>query len=312
MNYEKYTPALQRILTAKKCCRCCLPVGYPGATFHGEGDKILCNDCWELANNELDREEICNNTKKLLDGLRNSSGQYDAVFAYSGGKDSTAALYSVVKEYGLKVLVFNYDNGFKGRRVIDNIKKVIDDLGMDFYQIKSSTSYTILEDIKKFTFPCGRCSALKKLYPQLASVFNVKYIITGIECVFNNEVIRDRGTFYQLNLPAALNWSKSDINERIKQTPWENPNYGLFDTDCMCPSVALEKMYKRDGYSNYSMYMGLLEQHVVPYYSRLVRYGALTKDEFYSIICGDLNTLEDVKQEYLMIANKISKNNEQL
>ena len=60
------------------------------------------------------------------------------------------------------------------------------------------------------------------------------------------------------------------------------------------------------------MYMGLLEQHVVPYYSRLVRYGALTKDEFYSIICGDLSTREEVKQEFRLIANKITKNNEQL
>lgn len=311
MNNDEHS-IIQRILTAKKCSRCCLPFGYPGTSFHDMGDKILCNDCWKLEQSKLDRTEISNNTKKLLAGLRNSGEQYDAIFAYSGGKDSTAALYSAVKEFGLRVLVFNYDNGFKGKKVIDNIKKVIDDLGLDFYQIKSSTSYTILEDIKNYTFPCGRCSALKILYPQIASVFHVNYIITGIECVFNNEVIRDRGTFYQINLPAALNWNKGDINERIKQTPWENPHYGLFDTDCMCPSIALEKMYHRDGYSNYSMYMGLLEQHVVPYYSRLVRYGALTKDEFYSIICGDLSTREEVKQEFRLIANKITKNNEQL
>lgn len=306
MNNNKHT-VIQRILTAKKCSRCCVPIGYPGVSFHETNNKILCDDCWALEGNELDRTEICNNTIKLLAELSKKDKPYDAIFAYSGGKDSTVALYSAVKEFGLKVLVFNYDNGFKGRLVLDNIRNVIDDLRVDFYQIKSTTSYTILEDINNFVFPCGRCSALKKIYPQISSYFNVKYIITGIECIFNNEAIRDRGTFFQINLPAALNWSKSDINERIKQTPWKNPNYGLFDTDCMCPSIAIEKMYMREGYSNFDMYMGLLEQRVVPYFSRLVRYGALTKDEFYSIICGDLSTQEDVKQEFSSIASNISK-----
>lgn len=297
----------QRIMSAPKCSRCCVPVGYSGISFHNWKEQLLCDDCFALIDNEPDRNDISDKAKSLFASIKGSGQQYDAIFAYSGGKDSTVALYSAVKEYGLNVLVFNYDNGFKGHSVIDNIQRVVCDLGVDFYQIKSKTRHTIVEDINQRKLPCGRCSALKKLYPQLASIFHVKYIITGIECIVNNEAIRDRGTFYQINWPAALNWTKEEINNRIKDTPWEDPKYGLFDTDCLCPSIAIEKIYCSEGNSNFDMYMGKCEDHVVPYYSRLVRFGVLSKEDFYDIICGDLTTSDSVKQEFDSLTQNILK-----
>lgn len=298
---------IDRILSVAKCERCCIPVGYPGISFSRVGGRILCEECQRLQHKEPDRAAIKKETLQIIDSIRNSGEFYDAIFAYSGGKDSTTALYSAVKEYGLKVLVFNYDNGFKGDPVKENIQRVVNDLGTDFYQIKSTTSHTIAEDIANNVLPCGRCSALKHLYPRIASLFHVKYILTGIECLFNDEAIRDRGTFFQINWPAALNWSKDDINERIKHLPWKDPEYGLFDSDCLCPNIAIEKFYCNGEYTNYDMYMGVLEQHIVPYYARLVRYGAITKEEFYRIICGDLATKDSVKQEFQDIVSRISE-----
>lgn len=295
----------QQIISAQKCSRCCMPLGYPGVEFHNWNEQLLCDECYSLINNEPNRIKITEKFLKLIQEIKGTGKPYDAIFAYSGGKDSTVALYSAVKEFGLKVLVLNYDNGFKGKQVIENIHCVIDDLGVDFFQIKSTTSHTIVEDIDKGILPCGRCSALKVIYPKVASTFNVKYVITGIEAMVNNEVIRDRGSFFQLNWPAALNWDKDEINRRIISTPWKDPGYGLFDTDCFCPSIAIEKIYNTGSYTNFDMYMGALEQHVVPYYSRLVRYGAISQKEFFDIIGGNLSTSDSVKNEFSEIRKKI-------
>ncbi len=297
-NQDTYISILKEV---KRCSHCCIPVGYPGFHFIESGHQILCNECLEYLSktkNQLNRELIAEETHNLINSIRNPSARYDAIFAYSGGKDSTAALYSAILEYKLRLLVFNFDNGFKGSAVEKNIHNVIKDLNLDFYQIKSQTSYTIIEDIQNNIFPCGRCSALKFLYPELSKTFDIKYIITGIECVFNNEVIRDRGTFYQINWPAAFNWSKEEINRRVSETPWEDPGYGVFDSDCLCPSIALEKIYSNSDNANMDMYYGKKEQHIVPYYSRLVRFGTITQEDFYRIIGSNLETSEKVKSEF--------------
>lgn len=296
----------QQLMTLEKCQQCCVPVGYPNVSFIKNNDSILCSECSSLLSGKsINRVE---ETRKFLDIIKNikdTDNKYHAVFAYSGGKDSTVALYSAVKEYKLKLLVYNFDNGFKGERVKQNINSVISDLNVDFYQTRSTTSDTIIQDINNSIIPCGRCSSLKRIYPELAKMFNVQYIITGIESVFNNEVIRDRGTFYQINWPAALNWTKKEIDERIKAIPWKNPNYGVFDSDCLCPIISLRKIYMSSQTPNIDMYYGKKEQHVVPYYSRLLRYGAITKDEFFEIICSELIIEDSLIFEYSRIAKRI-------
>lgn len=297
---------IDQLVNIEQCEICCTPVGYPNVIFHRNNGRTLCANCYKMIKEEkIDREYEKNNFLKLLDSIKNTDKRYHAIFAYSGGKDSTVALYSAIKDFGLKLLVFNFDNGFKGERVINNINNVIRDLNVDFYQIKSQTRYTIIQDINNSIFPCGRCSSLKTLYPMLTKMFDVKYVITGIECVYNNEVIRNRGTFYQINWPAVFNWSKNDIESRIKNIPWEDPNYGPFDSDCLCPIIALRKIYGSSVSPNLDLYYGKKEQHVVPYYARLVRYGAISKADFYKIICTNLIVdNECLKEEFEKIARE--------
>lgn len=291
----------------KKCEKCCIPVDYPKINFKENNGKFYCEECFNLINSDFNREELTVKSKKIIDKIKNNGSNYDAIFAYSGGKDSTAALYSAVNDYKLNLLVFNFDNGYKGEKVKQNINNVVNDLNVDFYQIKSKTSYTISDDISKKIMPCGRCSSLRKIYPELCERFNVKYIITGIECVFNNEVIRDRGTYYQINWPAALNWNKNDINKIVINTPWKDPGYNNFDSDCLAPGIALQKIYNYEN-SNFDMYMGKKEQHVVPYYARLVRYGYLTKQQFFDFINLPIKSSDEAILEYEKISKEIIKN----
>lgn len=75
-----------------------------------------------------------------------------------------------------------------------------------------------------------------------------------------------------------------DIDSIINDTPWKDPGYNNFDSDCIAPGLALEKIYSNSRTPNLDMYYGKKEQHVTPYYCRLVRYGYMTKKDFYNFM----------------------------
>ena len=265
------------------CKNCCIPLGYKGISFVKIGSYFMCEDCYELVNHPLDREYLKSTAITYINRLKeNGLGKtYDAIFAYSGGKDSTAALYSCVREYGLRLLLFVYDNGFKGQKTWANIINVSSDLGLDLHIVRKNKAKQILMDLENGILPCGRCGALKELYPAMAHLFSLDTIITGIECPSKNrEVIRNRGTFNQFNFPAAMGWTKKDIEARIVETVWEDPGYNQFDSDCLIPGISMEMLYKDDDFNNHApILLGLHEQHATEYFAMQVRHGVRDRDE---------------------------------
>lgn len=128
-----------------ECVRCLLPEGQFNVVLQEDG---LCNYCtyYEkqaplLANPDLLRP-------RFLERIEAVKGryEYDAMVGLSGGKDSTYVLYKLVKDYGLKVLAFTYDNGFLTDHGKENIQKAVSKLGVDHF------------------FHCPDWSVHKKLY----------------------------------------------------------------------------------------------------------------------------------------------------
>jgi hypothetical protein len=118
------------------CTRCVLPDTFPGIRFNGDG---VCNYCEGFLRGAGGHEQTKERYRqKFLDILgryrdRAASGQaapFDAVVAYSGGKDSTYTLGLLVRTYRLKVLSFTFDNGFLSERALKNIRTVTDTLGV--------------------------------------------------------------------------------------------------------------------------------------------------------------------------------------
>ena len=55
---------------------------------------------------------------------------------YSGGKDSTYTLTVLRETYELNVLAVSLDNGFVAEQTLLNIRRVVENLGVDYITIK--------------------------------------------------------------------------------------------------------------------------------------------------------------------------------
>jgi N-acetyl sugar amidotransferase len=115
----------------KRCVKCNLPETHETITFDEQG---VCNIC---SQHKFKRESIdWAQRKKDLSGLiaeYRGKYDYDCLVPFSGGKDSTWALYYLVKEYGLKPLVVRFDHGFMRPNLEANVKRVIRKLGVDIH-----------------------------------------------------------------------------------------------------------------------------------------------------------------------------------
>lgn len=81
---------------------------------------------------------------KLINKYKNQS-EYDCIIPFSGGKDSSFALYYLVKNYNIKPLVVRFDHQFLRSKVIQNTEKIISKLGVDFINIK--TNFELIKKI---------------------------------------------------------------------------------------------------------------------------------------------------------------------
>jgi len=109
----------------KRCEKCILPSTYPGISYNDQG---ICNYCTNHVSHTYRGEE---ELKRLLSGVSGNSGKYDCVLGISGGRDSSYALYYLVKVLGLRVLAWSADNGFVSDAAKRNMKEMVDRLGVD-------------------------------------------------------------------------------------------------------------------------------------------------------------------------------------
>jgi tRNA(Ile)-lysidine synthase TilS/MesJ len=127
----------------KICNNCVLPETFPGISFNQDG---VCNFCQEFKGKEYlekEKEKYRLRFEELLSKFKNSS--YDALMAYSGGKDSTYTLSILKERYNLKILALTFDNGFLSEQAFKNIRQVVENLGTDHIFFKPD--FTILKEI---------------------------------------------------------------------------------------------------------------------------------------------------------------------
>lgn len=150
------------------CSRCILPETIPNISFDKEG---ICNFCQSFE--KMKKKSVTTSPylseQKMLKILKTNRRKfpYDCICLYSGGKDSTFMLYSLVKKYNLRVLAFTLDNYFLAPETHTNIKKVLKiinvdhifyrpdfDLTKELYKAAINESYR-LNIAKELTFMIG-------------------------------------------------------------------------------------------------------------------------------------------------------------
>jgi tRNA(Ile)-lysidine synthase TilS/MesJ len=119
-------------LSLRICERCILPETFPGISFDSEG---ICNYCRRdeliMKNLPKKKKEYRRHLDQLISEVKSTSPIYDAIMAYSGGKDSSYTLKLLREGYDLRVIAFTFNNHFLSTTALENIKRVTDKLEVD-------------------------------------------------------------------------------------------------------------------------------------------------------------------------------------
>lgn len=108
----------------------------PNTHFDGEG---ICNQYHDfhkvVRQNWFPNEAGKILLEKRIDGIRKEGAgkDFDCILGLSGGVDSSFMLHTVVKEYGLRPLVFHVDGGWNTEIAVNNINVLVDKLKLDLF-----------------------------------------------------------------------------------------------------------------------------------------------------------------------------------
>ncbi len=165
----------------KRCTKCVIPETHETIVFDGKGVCNICNQT-EFKQTQIDWVAKKKELDELIEQYRGKY-DYDCIVPYSGGKDSTWALYYLVKEYGLKPLVVRFDHGFLRPNLNENTKKLQRKLGVDFHHFtpnwKVVQKLMLISFLEKGDF-CWHCHTGIFSYPMWVAIrYNVPLIFWG-------------------------------------------------------------------------------------------------------------------------------------
>jgi tRNA(Ile)-lysidine synthase TilS/MesJ len=154
----------------QRCKKCILSCEFPNISFNQDG---VCNYCLAPEGILVSSDEIKKANSHIFKLIKSAHNrQYDCLALYSGGKDSSYALYVIKKVLKLNPLALTIDNGFIADLVLPNMKLVLDNLDIDHIIFKPSKHYMqsiyvsainiteiVPENIMYATSACGGCIA---------------------------------------------------------------------------------------------------------------------------------------------------------
>jgi hypothetical protein len=135
-----------------RCANCILSDSIPGIQFD---DRGVCSFCRDAVYTTSEQSAIERARSQITELFATKGERYDAILCNSGGKDSSYTLKLAVERYGLRVLSFTLDNGFMAPQAFDNIRAVVDALGVD---------HVTLRPAQAFFRSVARAAALLPLY----------------------------------------------------------------------------------------------------------------------------------------------------
>lgn len=173
---------IEAVDAVRHCTECGLPANYPGARLDESG---VCDTCRAYAQH---RERVADYFG-TMDDLRTvfaesrspERGSHDCLMLLSGGKDSTYALCQLV-EMGLNPLVFSLDNGYISESAKENVRRVVEHLGLDLVWGTTPHMNEIFADsLARFSNVCNGCfKTIYTLSMKEAHQRGIRLIVTGL------------------------------------------------------------------------------------------------------------------------------------
>ncbi|MBN2331960.1 MAG: hypothetical protein JXO49_08760 [Deltaproteobacteria bacterium] len=191
------------------CQRCILPETFPGISFDDQG---ICNHCRREEKKAAKVPEKKAAYRQRLDDLitqaRQESLGYDAIMAYSGGKDSSYTMKLLKEKYDLRILALTFDNHFISPASQENIKALTDQLDIDHL------NFTIPWPVARRMFAC---TAGEDIFPA-PTLLRASAICTACIGIVKSLVLK---TALEMNIPlVAFGWSpgQAPIQSAIMKT----------------------------------------------------------------------------------------------
>ena len=193
----------------KICKKCILPETFPGIKFN---DKGICNHCqrFESSNVNIDekKSEYHDRLDQLIESAKGSSSPYDAIIAYSGGKDSSYTLKILRERYDLKILAFTFDNHFVSPAAWKNIDSIVDILSVDL--IKLRPPWSLIKNLF--------CTTAKEDIFSKATLLRASSVCTACISIVKSFALK---TAIEMEIPlVAFGWSpgQAPIQSAIMKT----------------------------------------------------------------------------------------------
>lgn len=179
------------------CTNCIMDTSDSRITFDNKG---VCDHCNDFYTNVKPNWHTDERGKRKLDDLvakikEDGKGRdFDCILGMSGGVDSSYMLHYAIKELGLRPLVFHVDGGWNTELAENNIRVMVDKLG-----VKLHTQTIDWEEMKDFQLAFFKSGVPHLDIPQdhafIGTLYNyaykhgIKYILNGgnisTECVRN-------------------------------------------------------------------------------------------------------------------------------
>lgn len=169
----------------KRCVTCVLPKTFAGIEFDENG---VCNICRSREERKkIDWQEREESFKVILQECKwraeSTNAPYDIVVPFSGGKDSTYTLYTMVRKYGMKPLVASFNHCFFTEVIKENQENVIKKLAVD--HIMFTPNWEIVKKLCAKSFKltgdfCWHCHCGVYAFPmQIAAKYKIPCVIWG-------------------------------------------------------------------------------------------------------------------------------------
>lgn len=232
--------------------------------------------------------------------------QYDAIVAFSGGKDSTVSLYIAVKEFKLNVMAVLVDNGFIPSEVIENGREICDRLSVPLLIEKVEFASKVKELWNtnfSTSYPCNECTALFHDVMTRVCIENrvnrvvlgrnwwrtLDPVVKGVRIVQPPEV---SWSIQFLSLPFVLGLKEEYIEPYLNKAGWKRKDIYGDSTNCLIPGLVEKTVYDRIGYHPE---LNLLSREVIT--------GFITKEK----ALQQLSSVKDLSGELRAILDEKTK-----
>ena len=171
---------------------------YGVCNYYEDAESRYSNFVYSPEESETKLIKLANEIKQEGKG-----NEYDCIIGLSGGVDSSyVAIWAV--EMGLRPLAVHFDNGWNSEIAVNNIKKIIDKLGIDLYTYV--VNWDEFADLQRSFFK--------------ASVVDVEMITDNSHKAVTVSIAKEYGIKYNLHggnfrtenmMPPSWSWNKQDV-----------------------------------------------------------------------------------------------------